>query len=138
MQAFAAKTYGCALGDNGDPCTSTIKIVDILDCRNNLPELSSTELDLVILGMIHCAINCDQVRDSGRAEKTRQRTRMPFYFQSHRICLKLFFSRIVSTRPDSTVSLNIIGLVEYRFVLTETSLDVYLAPLSVLKLLNEW
>ena len=138
MQAFAAKTCGCALGDNGDPCTSTIKIVDILDCRNNLPELSSTELDLVILGMIHCAINCDQVRDSGRAEKTRQRTRMPFYFQSHRICLKLFFSRIVSTRPDSTVSLNIIGLVEYRFVLTETSLDVYLAPLSVLKLLNEW
>ena len=82
MQAFAAKTCGCALGDNGDPCTSTIKIVDILDCRNNLPELSSTELDLVILGMIHCAINCDQVRDSGRAEKTRQRARMPFYFQT--------------------------------------------------------
>ena len=72
MQAFATKTCGCALGDNGDPCTSTIKIVDILDFRNNLPELSSTELDLVILGMIHCAINCDQVRDSGRAEKTRQ------------------------------------------------------------------
>ena len=138
MQAFAAKTCGCALGDNGDPYTSTIKIVDILDCRNNLPELSSTELDLVILGMIHCAINCDQVKELGRAEKTRQRTRMPFYFQSHRICLKLFFSRIVSTRPDSAVSLNIIGLVEYRFVLTETSLDVYLAPLSVLKLLNEW
>ena len=90
MQAFEAKTCRCALGDNGDPCTSTIKIVDILDCRTNLPELSSIELDLVILGMIHCAINCDQVRDSGRAEKTRQRTRMPFYFQSHRICLKTF------------------------------------------------
>ena len=105
MQAFAAKTCGCALGDNGDPCTSTIKIVDILDCRNNLPELSSTELDLVILGMIHCAINCDQVRDSGRAEKTRQRTRMPFYFQSHRICLKtfLFTHRLHKTRFNSLV-----------------------------------
>ena len=45
--------------------------------------LSSTELDLVILGMIHSAINCDQVSYSGRAEKTRQRTRMPFYFHSH-------------------------------------------------------
>ena len=62
--------------------------------------LSSTELDLVILGMIHSAINCDQVSYSGRAEKTRQRTRMPFYFHSHWICLKtfLFMHRLHKTR----------------------------------------
>ena len=105
MQAFAAKKCWCALGDNGDPCTSTIEIVDILDCRSNLPELSSIELDLVILGMIHCAINCDQVRKSGRAEKTKQRTRMPFYFQNHRICLKTFLltHRLHKTRFNSLV-----------------------------------
>ena len=111
MQAFAAKTCGCALGDNGDPCTSTIKIVDTLDCRNNLPELSSTELDLVILGMIHCAINCDQVRDSGRAEKTRQRAKMPFYFQSHRICMKtfVFMHRLHKTRFYSLVKHHLVS-----------------------------
>ena len=48
MQAFAAKTCGCALGDKGDPCSSTKKIEVILDCRNNLVELSSTELDLIL------------------------------------------------------------------------------------------
>ena len=32
VQAFAAKTCGCALGDNGDPCSSTTKIEVIFDC----------------------------------------------------------------------------------------------------------
>ena len=90
MQAFAAKTCGCALGNNGDLCSSTTKIEVIFDCRNNLAVLSSTELNLVILAMIHWAINCDQVSDSGRAEKMRQRTRLPFHFHSHQFCLKTF------------------------------------------------
>ena len=99
MQAFAAKTCGCALGNNGDPCSSTTKIEVIFDCLNNLAVLSSTELSLVILAMIHCAINCDHVSDSGRAEKMRQRTRMPFHFHSHRVCLKtfLFMRRLQKT-----------------------------------------
>ena len=94
-QAFAAKTCGCALGDNGDHAALLI-----FDCRNNLAALSSTELKLVILRMIHCAINCDQVSDSRRAEKMRQRVRMPFHFHSHRICLKtfLFMHRLHKTR----------------------------------------
>ena len=100
VQAFAPKTCECALGDNGDSCSSTIKIEVIFDCRNNLAVLSSTELNLVILAMIHCAINCDHVSDSGRAEKMRQRTRMPFHFHSHRVCLKtfLFIHRLHKTR----------------------------------------
>ena len=46
VQAFGAKTCGCALGDNGDPCSSTTKIEVIFDCRNNLAVLSSTELNV--------------------------------------------------------------------------------------------
>ena len=88
------------LSDNGDPCSSIIKIEVIFNCRNNLAELSSTELNLVILAMIHCAINCDHVSDSGGAETMRQRTRMPFHFHSHRVCLKtfLFIHRLHKTR----------------------------------------
>ena len=72
MQAFAAKTCGCALGDNGDPCSSTTKIEVIFDCRNNLAALSSTELNLVILGMIHRAINCDRLRKRRENEAANQ------------------------------------------------------------------
>ena len=100
VQAFVTKTCGRAHGYKGSPCSSTIQVEDIVDCRNNCAELSSTELDLVILGMIHSAINCDQVSYSGRAEKTRQQTRMPFHFHSHWICLKtfLFMHRLHKTR----------------------------------------
>ena len=97
---LSPKQCECALGDNGDSCSSTIKIEVIFDCRNNLAVLSSIELNLVILGMIHCARNRDQFSDSGRAEKMRQRTRMPFHFHSHRVCLKtfLFIHRLHKTR----------------------------------------
>ena len=100
VQAFEPKKCECALRDNGDSCSSTIKIEVIFDCRNNLAVLSSTELNLVILAMIHCAINCDHVSDSGGAETMRQRTRMPFHFHSHRVCLKtfLFIHRLHKTR----------------------------------------
>lgn len=60
VQAFVTKTCGCAHGYKGSPYSSTIQVEDIVDCRNNCAELSSAELDLVILGMIHSAINCDQ------------------------------------------------------------------------------
>ena len=79
VQAFVTKTCRCTHRYKGSPCSSTIQVEDTVDCRNNCAEFSSTELDLVTLGMIHSAINCDQVSYSGRAEKTRQRTRMPFY-----------------------------------------------------------
>jgi len=35
--------------------------MDIINCRNNCGELSWTELDLAILGMIQSTINCDEV-----------------------------------------------------------------------------
>ena len=105
VQAFLTKTCGCAHGYKGSPCSSTIQVEDIVDCQNNRAELSLAELDLVILRMIHSAINCDQFSYSGRAEKTRQRTRMPFYFHSHRICPKtfLFMHRLHKNRFYSLV-----------------------------------
>ncbi|KAL9970472.1 hypothetical protein ACROYT_G022850 [Oculina patagonica] len=59
VEAFVSKTCGCTLGD-GKPCSSTVRLENIIDCRNNCAELNSTELDLVILGMIQSAINCDE------------------------------------------------------------------------------
>ena len=104
VQAFVTKTCGRAHGYKGSPCCSTIQVEDIVDCRNNCAELSSTELDLVILGMIHSAINCDQV--IAIQEEQRKRGSKPGCLSistATESAWKLFFSCIVSTRPDSTV-----------------------------------
>ena len=72
VEAFISESYGCTQGDQGKPCSSTIQTEDIIDFPNNCFELSSTELDLVILGTIHSSLNCDEVSNSGRTEKKRQ------------------------------------------------------------------
>ena len=71
-------------------CSATLSIDDITECRNNCSELSSTELDLVILGIIHSSLNCSETTISGRVEKTRQSTRMSFSYHGKRICKKTF------------------------------------------------
>ena len=50
----------------------TIKTEEVIDCRNNCFELSSSELDLVILGTIQSSLNCGEAGNPGRAEKKRQ------------------------------------------------------------------
>ena len=47
VEAFIRESCGCTQGDQGKACSSTIQTEDIIDCRNNCFELSSTELDLV-------------------------------------------------------------------------------------------
>ena len=87
------------------PCSSTFLLEDIIDCRNNCAELESSELDLVILGIVQSAINCDEVSSSGRKEAKRQRTRVTLSFHGQRICLKtfLFMHRLHKTRFYSLV-----------------------------------
>ena len=105
MEEFVKNTCECSQGDQGKSCSSTIHLQDIIDCRNSCFELTSSELDLVILGTIHASLNCDEVSRSGRREQQRQRTRMPFYYHNRRICFKtfLFMHRIHQTRFDSLV-----------------------------------
>ena len=105
VEAFMRETCGCTHGDNGGPCSSTVQLQEIVDSRNDCAELNSSELDLVILGMIHSSINCDEISISGRKERKRQRTRIPFYFHGRRICLQtfLFMHRLHKTRFYSLV-----------------------------------
>ena len=105
VEAFIRQTCGCTLGDGEKPCSSTFQLEIIIDCRNNCAELESSELDLVILGIVQSAINCDEVSNSGRKETKRQRTRISLSFHGHRICLKtfLFMHRLHKTRFYSLV-----------------------------------
>ena len=105
VEAFIRRTCGCTLGDEEKPCSSTFQVENIIDCRNNCAELESSELDLVILGIVQSAINCDEVSSSGRKERKRQRSRVTLTFHGHRICLKtfLFMHRLHKTRFYSLV-----------------------------------
>ena len=105
VDAFIRKTCGCTLGDEEKPCSSTFQLDDIIDCRNNCAELESSELNLVILGIIQSAINCDSFSSLGRKETKRQWSRITLSFHGHRICLKtfLFMHRLHKTRFYSLV-----------------------------------
>ena len=71
-------------------CSATLSLEDITECRNNCSELSSAELDLVIPGIIHSSLNCSETNISGRVEKSRQSTRMRFFYHGKRICKETF------------------------------------------------
>lgn len=57
VQVFYSKTCKCKMGAGEMACSATLTLDDVTECRNNCNELSSAELDLVILGIIHSSLN---------------------------------------------------------------------------------
>lgn len=90
MQKFYSDTCKCKSGADERSCSVTLTLDEFIDCRNNCTELSSAELDLVLLGIIHSCLNCDDVSTSGRKEKNRQHLRMTYFYHGKRICMKTF------------------------------------------------
>ena len=90
VQAFYSETCKCKMGVGEMACSATLSLNDVTECRNNCNELSSAELDLVILGIIHGSLNCSKTSISGRVEKNSQSTRMCFFYHGKRICKKTF------------------------------------------------
>ena len=90
IEKFIADTCKCKLAEQGAACRTILSRDDFYDSRNNCQELSSAELDLVILGVIQSSLNCGDVSLSGRTEKQRERTRMVFFYHGRRICKETF------------------------------------------------
>ena len=119
VNAFYSNTCQYKLGENEQACSRSITISDFLDSRNNCHELSSTELDFVILGAIQSSLNCSDVGASGRTEKNRKLSRMFFFFHGKRICRKTFlflhcisknkFCSLVKHYRDNGLSLRVHG-----------------------------
>ena len=72
VQTFYAETCKCKLGIGEMACSATLTLDDFIECRNNCNELSSAKLDLVVLGIIHSSLTCNETSISGRVEKNRQ------------------------------------------------------------------
>ena len=90
VQKFYAETCKCKLGPEEKACSLTLTLDDFVDSRNNCKELSSTELDLVLLGTIQSSLNCSETSNSGRVEKNRQHARMAYFYHGKTICMKTF------------------------------------------------
>ena len=66
-------------------------------------KLTSSELDMVLLGTVHSSINCSDISVSGRIETAGKRTsycRISFFYHGRRICGQtfLFLHRIHQRR----------------------------------------
>jgi len=105
VQAFYSETCKCKMGAGEMACSAMLSLDDVTECQNNCNELSSTELDLVVLGITHSSLNCNETSISGKAEKNRQSTRMCFFYHRKRICKKtcLFLHCLQSYRFHSLV-----------------------------------
>lgn len=90
VEKFYEETCHCKLGEGEKACSLSLTINDFFESRNNCKELSSTELDLVILGIIQSSLNCNETSVSGRVEKARQHARMEYFYHGKRICMKTF------------------------------------------------
>ena len=90
VQVFYSHTCKCKMGAGEMACSAMLSLDDVTKCRNNCNELSSAELDLVVLGIIHSSLNCNETSVSGRVEKSHQSTRMCFFYHGKRICKKTF------------------------------------------------
>ena len=75
VKTFWENTCRCKLAEGDKPCSTTLSLDDFYDIRNNCNELSSAELDSVILGAIQSSLNCNEISVSGRSEKQRKVSR---------------------------------------------------------------
>ena len=90
VTAFASNTCNCKFGESEKLCSASLSLDEFVESRNNCHELTSTELDLVILGTIQSSLDCNEVSVSSRSHKHHQQTHMAFYYHGKRICKKTF------------------------------------------------
>ena len=76
---------GCTMGAKGGPCSKQFSNETVLFNLNNCLELSSGELDLVILASIQAFTRTEAI-----GEKRSRSPRCSFFYQSNPICKEMF------------------------------------------------
>ena len=82
---FLQDGCGCGLGEKGGPCSTQFSEETVLVNLNNCLELTSGELDLVILANIQAFTRIDCV-----GEKRNRSPRCQFHFQGRPVCKETF------------------------------------------------
>ena len=84
LKKFLQDGCGCTLGPKDGPCSQQFSEDTAMFNLNNCLELSSAELDLVILASIQAFTRSESVGEKRRSPRCR------FYFQSKPICKEMF------------------------------------------------
>ena len=87
VKRFLQEGCGCARGPNGGPCSGYFSEETVMSNLNNCLELSSAELDLVILANIQAFTRIDHIGD-----KRNGSPRCNFLFQSLTMCKDTFLN----------------------------------------------
>ena len=85
VKKFMNDGCGCALGTKSGPCSGQFSEEVVLFNLNNCLELSSVELDLVILASIQAFTHSESI-----GNKRSRSPRCNFYYQSQPVCKEMF------------------------------------------------
>ena len=102
---FMSDGCGCALGAKGGPCSKQFSNDTVLFNLNNCLELSSGELDLVILASIQAFTQTEAI-----GEKRNRSPQCSFFFQSKPICKDMFMLFYEADVQASLSSGNFLGV----------------------------
>ena len=81
VKSFLERGCSCVYGKSKSLCTESLSLEELVEHRMQCIELSSTELDLVVLGALNSFMNLS----SGK-----KRHRMCYFFRSVQVCKKTF------------------------------------------------
>lgn len=81
VDLFLQRGCGCLQGTEKENCSSRYSLEEVLNHRQLCLEMSSPELDLVLLSQLEACTRQDDLSRSGRQSKKRKRTRTDFTFQ---------------------------------------------------------
>ena len=87
VRGFLESGCGCRMGKDGKPCTSSLTFRDVFDYRANCLELTSAELDMVILGQLNAHYEGSELV----ASPSRSSSAVASYFyKNNQQCRKCF------------------------------------------------
>ena len=81
VESFMKKGCGCLHGSEGKNCCKRYSVEQVLDHRQICLEMTSSELDMVILAQFDACTRQDDISFSSRQQRKRKRARTYFTFQ---------------------------------------------------------
>ena len=81
VKLFLESGCGCRYGKNNSSCTKSFSLEELVEHRMQCIELSSSELDLVLLGALQSHMNLSS---------NKKRYRMSYYFRGVQVCKETF------------------------------------------------
>ena len=81
VESFMKKGCGCSHGGEGKNCSKGYSVEQILDHRQICLEMTSSELDMVILAQFDACTRQDDISFSSRQRRKRKKARTYFTFQ---------------------------------------------------------